>query len=734
MIAGSVGVDEQLSYTVVGRTVNLAFRLQELASPGAIYVSQSVQQATQNLFRYRYQDAIEIKGFDELVPVFAVENRQEPQAAPRTAADINLPWTGREREMGELDDLLIRLTQGEGGVVLIEGDAGVGKTRLVRQWLVARTPPGVTVWTGAAHMVQVRIGYSLWRNMMQWASPVSTNPGEFAAAGDVASFPGRVTPLPAAIMALVYSQPSQTARPEEAEDSRVQIFQAMRHMLITQSEVAPLVLVIDNWQWVDEISRHLLLSLLSLADRHRILFCILSRPAPGQSGDIARAIEFQALRNRHRIDLSPLGVADIRYILSSLFETGGLSGDVHSVFLSWTQGNPLFLKELILFLAAQGIIEPSGQGWRLAQAYPLSSLRFPPTLRGLTVANLDRLPDELQEVLHFAAVIGSTFSVKLLRAVMSHNRQTDKLDNSVTELVRRGLVERSGLDPDTFIFRHAIVQESIYDRLLSQERQTLHRTIAEEMENLAEGDASASVELIAYHFIEAALPAKAVSDLIQSGQRARGHAASRLAVEHYTMALVALEFAPRHPTERLEVEIGLADAYLQSHQIDQAISHYQNALDMCEDLEKRIELVQTLSHAYAAQNNLAKAWELLEAALELLSVSDVPATSVTRGRVFADCAQIEWRLGNRRRAESGQERQPLSWRVAQNTQAWRPSTRPWAGCTPCSASTVWPTVTTHVPLPTCGLPAVCKVLSLRSAEPAESRRMTPPSRYHYQAG
>jgi class 3 adenylate cyclase/predicted ATPase len=650
VIAGSVGVDEQLSYTVVGRTVNLAFRLQERAKPGEILVSQSVQQATHGHFKYRYVDAFEIKGFESREPVFVVENRHEVQPVPQPVVDVHLPWAGREVELEQLDALMTALMGGEGAVVSIQGDAGIGKTRLVREWLLRRTPPEVAVWTGTAHVAQSRIGYSLWRNIIQWTSP-GVPEGGTTGVTDVASLPGRVTPLPAALTALVYSQPATVGAPHEAEDARVQVFQAIRQLLITESEKAPLVLAVDNWQWADDISRHLLLSVLPLADRHRILFCVLSRPAPAQSNDISRALEFQGIRNHHRIELRPLTPTSSQHLLASLFGANELHPDAQSIILGWMQGNPFFLKELILFLSAQGIIEPRGPHWRLTQMYPLSSLRFPPTLRGLTMANLDRLPEELQEVLHCAAVIGSTFSIALLHAVMAREHPTGPLGDRIEEIVRRGLIEPSTLDPDIYSFRHVIVQESIYDRLLSQQRQGLHRLIAEEMERMQEADPTVSVELIAYHFIQAGLPTRAVRYLIRSGQRAQGYAASKLAIEHYTVALVALEYAPRHQTERLDVEIGLADAYLQSRQYDEALSHYQSALDLCDNLEQRVRLYQTLSATYAAQNNLERAWENLESALEIMSEGEIPSTAVMRGRVFADCAQIEWRMGNRRRAE-----------------------------------------------------------------------------------
>lgn len=648
VIAGNVGVDEQQSYTVVGKTVNLAFRLQEVAEPGMILVSQSVQQATQHLFRYRYYRDLEIKGFQGKVPVFILENRLQQRTAPEPYFEEHFPWTGRQREMEQLRQLMERLTLGEGSVVLVEGEPGTGKTRLVREWLARHTPPAVKVWTSTAHMVQSRTGYSVWRNLSQWSTSVSGDPVESRGAAPTSA---RSIPLPSTLLTLALSQLEQLTTKGEAEETRLQIFQAIRQVLITQIETTPLVLAIDNWQWADDLSRHLLLSLLPLADQHPILFCILSRPVTGQEHDISREVKFRAIQNYHHIRLAPLTDKEVEQLITSIFAEGELDQTALSVILGWTQGNPYFLREIMSSLATQKIIERVGKWWKLREAYPFSSLRFPPNLLDMTTANLDRLPEELREVLYCAAVIGSTFPLSLLRRVLARQNKSANLDNRIQELKRYGLLEVSTQDPNMLVFRYPIVHESVYTRLSSYQRQMLHEVIAEEMEKALEEEPTANVELVAEHFIQAGLPARSLRYLMQAGQRALRQAASKLAIEHYTAALMAVEYSPRYHEERLEIEIGLADAYLQAQEYAEAISHYQSALELCNDLGKRITLRQAIAHAYLARNDLPKAWESLEAALEELSEGEVPATSPLRGRVFADCAQIEWRMGNRQRAE-----------------------------------------------------------------------------------
>lgn len=646
VIAGNVGVDEQQSYTVVGATVNLASRIQQISEPGMILVSQAVQQATQHLFRYRYYRDVELKGFAEPVPTFVLESRLTIQAPPRPYFfEEPLPWAGRHKEMEQLRELMKCLTQGEGSVVLIEGEPGIGKTRLVREWLTHHTPSGVQVWIGSAHMVRSRTAYSVWRHLTRWGiwtpSVTTTSPS----AGPL--------PLPSTVITLALKQLEQSVTREEAEHTRKQLFQAIRQVLIAQSKTAPLVLIIDNWQWADDLSRRLLLALLPLADQYPILFCVLSRPTIGQEHEITRAVEFRAARRYHPIRLTPLADDEVAHILAALFGAEGLDV-VRKELIGWAQGNPFFLKEVMVSLAAQGVIERAGGRWKVNVAYPFSSLRFPPNLLDLTMANLDRLPSELQEVLYCAAVIGANFSVRLLYRVLARQGKAANLDRRLQQLVQYGILETTTRQAGVLAFRYAIVQESLYARLLSQRRQMLHQLVAEEMERSLEhskkGEAD-QVELIAAHFIQAGLPARALPYLVQAGQRALTHAANKLAVEHFMAALVAVEYTPRYRAERLEIELGLADAYFQSQEYAEAIAHYRAALELCEDVEQRIPIHQAISRAYAAQNDLAKAWESLEAALEELSEGEVPATSPLRGRVFVDCAQLEWRMGERRRAE-----------------------------------------------------------------------------------
>lgn len=658
VVAGSVGVDGQLSYTVIGETVNLAARLNELAQPGHTYVGGAVFRQTEHLFDYEYLGEFEVKGIQGLVPVFSVQGEGKPQVPAQMARNIRFPFVGRAREKTQLAEMSECLPEGKGGVVVILGEAGLGKTRLVREWLATQKPVEMTVWWGTAHRFQQRIAHSLWRDLLRRAlhlhsdgvSPaeVETRQTLLAGAGDRAPF----------ILALAHNQVPESGSHLEPGTVQGQTVQAIRDLLVVQARRQPLILVVDNWQWADDPSRDLLLKLLSLADQYPILFCILSRSGIGGAQDTLEEIKAYVAHNLQRIELGPLWLADSWELLSSLMVADNLTDRAQAVILGRAQGNPFYMEELLRLMIADEIVEaeessPAGMGarWRVVRPERLTALRTPPTLSGLAQANLDRLPGELQEILDYAAVIGPTFSLRLMQAVAAREREINSLPARLQELVAYGILESITSDGQTFVFRHAIIQETIYNAMLSHRRQALHWLAADALEILPDNEMQAGVELIANHFLQAGVPAKAVPYLIRAGRRAQARSAHRVAIEHYLAALDVLDHAPRYEGERLDLELSLGVAYSQLDQYDLATNHYKRALDLCRQPERQADICRMLGATYAAEGDWMSAGLWVEQALEHLADAGVSGTSVIRGQVYAACAQVDWNLGEHQRAE-----------------------------------------------------------------------------------
>jgi adenylate cyclase len=658
VIAGSIGVAERLSYTVTGETVNLAYRLQQLAEPGRIFVGETIYRQTEHLFDYQSLGEFQVKGFQDPVPVFGVRQEREASSFGPPLSDVPLPWIGRERELQHLAHLASRLMQGQGGVVTVSGETGLGKTRLAQEWLAGLPPEEVSAWWASAQLFRQRISYSLWRDLLRQG--LHLHPGSVSAAGLTArqALLAQVGQGATFLLALIHNQTSESGSAHLNPDLvRSQTLRAVRDLLIAQASRSPLILIVDNWQWADDLSRTLLLSLLPLVDDHPILFCILSRLGNGSGEDPLQDIRARTGGSCQCLELAPLWQADNWDLLAPLIDMENMTPEARSVILNRTQGNPLYLKELLRLMKSEGMVDllaaPS-EGelhWRVVQPGRLASLGVPPTLSGLAQANLDRLPLELQEILSYASVIGPTFSLGLLQAVVAREREIHALSARLEELVARGVLQPAASEGRTFAFRDTLMQETVYNSLLSQRRRTIHRLVADELEILPESDTDASVELMTHHFVQAGVPAKAVPYLIRAGHRAQNRSAHQVAIEHYSAALAVLDDAPRYEHQRLGLEMAMADAHSRLGQNEEALHHYRNALSLSSQPEQETDLYRRIGSTLAAKGNWQEAWHYMEQALERLAEDQAAVNATIRGEVYAVCALIQWRLGDYQRAE-----------------------------------------------------------------------------------
>jgi adenylate cyclase len=658
VIAGSVGVAERLSYTVTGETVNLAFRLQQLAEPGRIFVGETVYRQTEQLFHYQSLGEFQVKGFHDPVPVFGVREEREPSTFGPPPSDVPLSWAGRERELQHLTRLAERLRQGVGGVVVVSGEAGLGKTRLAQEWLASLPPGEVSVWWATAQLFRQRISYSLWRDLLRQGLHLQA--GGVSSAGLAArrALLAQVGQRAPFLLALIHNLTSESGPARLNPDQvRSQTRRAVHDLLVAQAERHPLILIVDNWQWCDDLSRSLLFSLLTLADEHAILFCILSRPGNAPAEQLVEELQAHADGTCRSIELGPLWQAEGWDVLAPLLGVEDLPPNLRAIILNRTQGNPLYLKELLRLMKSEGIVDlaavASGDKlrWRVLRPERLASLGVPPTLSGLAQANLDRLPPELQEILSYASVIGPSFSLALLQAVVAREQEINALPARLDELVSRGVLQTVAADGRIFAFRDTIVQETVYNSLLSQRRRAIHRLVADELEILPESDMNHSIELMAHHFMQAGVPARAVPYLIRAGHRAQNRSAHQVAIEHYSAALAVLDEAPRYEDQRLGLEMALADAHSRLGQYDEAVLHYQDAVGLRPHAEQRIDLYRLMGLVLAAKGDWQQAWRYMQQALECLAEGQAAVNATIRGEVYAACALIEWRLGDHQRAE-----------------------------------------------------------------------------------
>ncbi len=647
VIAGSVGVDEQLAYTVMGTPVNVAFRLQDLAEPGNILVGESIYQKTKDLFDYRYLGEFELKGIEGPVNVYNVQPKKPARSTEPLAGEFRLAWVGREAEMETLSQAFLDLQQGTGGTIVIAGEPGMGKTRLLRRWLTSLIGERLTVWTGKCQPDKQYTSYGLWRGMMERVLPIAPGDKVLFEVNNSAvwvNWRANVPPV-SLILTQVYNQPNLLP----PNEMRTLVFQALRDQLITWAQRGPMILVIDDWQWADGISQQMLLSLIPLAEHYPILFCLAGRPQ-GTTEDWLTPIKQQAGERFREINLNPLSREETLEALQSAVRPKSLQSEGQNLLVERTGGNPLALELALHILVTDGVLKLKGNHCHMAEPHRLAQVNLPADLNGITHVQLDRLPNFLRELADYAAVIGPVVPIRLLRAVVDRERRTKDLARDMQRMTDYGIVAPMAMDDDTYVFQSHLTREAIYAALPPNRLYVLHRAVAEELVNLNSSGRNIDVELIAYHFLKAGGPATAIPYLIQAAKHSQRHAANDLSITYHLAALEAINSAPHYKTEGLGLEISLANTCLQARQYSEAIEHYEAALALCRQQKKQVEIHQSIGRTYAEQGNLTRAWEQLEVALELLATANIPAHSLTRGRVYADCAQTQWRIGNETQA------------------------------------------------------------------------------------
>jgi adenylate cyclase len=650
VIAGSVGVDEQLSFTVLGTPVNVAFRLQELAEPGAILVSQNVYEQTKQLFDYRYLGEFDLKGIQEPVHVYHAQHRPQVEETSLLAGIKTVPFVGRKLEMNTLNRLSQNLAQGDGATLVVTGDHGSGKTRLIREWLIGLQNTRVTVWTGESDQLRHHISYSMWRGMSEKVFPAS--PGDkllFESSNSTvwANWGGALPPA-AVVLAQLYNQPTAKSPTE----SRAQAFTAIREKIVTWAARAPIVIVVDEWQWVDTISRQLLASLAPLTDRYPVLLCVIAGETEPED-EWHSFLRSQAGEGYERMHVEPLSHGAVAELLKQAVNPDQLAPEVVTALLEQTDGNPLSLVLSLRGLSARYSISArkNREQAMLRASLDLSAIGLSGDVDTIVKTTVDGLPNYLREIADYAAVLGFKFTGRLLHAIIALERPAKDLSDSIAKLSEHGIIEPMVMDNDTFVFRHSKIQEVLYNNLPPNRIKVLHQAIGTHLADLARKGKSVDVELVAYHFLRAGLPPASVPFLVQAAKRSQRQAANQLSVTYHLAALAALDHAHVYQSERLGLEISLANTYMHSHEYDKAVVHYQAAMALCRQDKKLVEIHQLLGRAFAEQGNLTKAWEQMERALELLSHAALPVHSLTRGRVYADCAHLQWRLGNESQAD-----------------------------------------------------------------------------------
>jgi class 3 adenylate cyclase/tetratricopeptide (TPR) repeat protein len=532
VVVGEMGAGEARSqHEIVGQMPHIAARLESIAPPGSVVISDTTHDLTRGYFETEPLGEKNLKGVSRPVGVHKVlrptgaVGRLEVAGAPRLA-----PVIGRDDELERLTDAWRQAEGGRGAVVHLSGEAGIGKSRLVHA-LIERLGDRVgaeQTWQCSAHHKSTSL-YPVIRHLERELGLARTERAEHQrgalhqAAADAGHDPDEAVPLLADLLSLPGGP--QDARRLTPRDARTAILRVLESLLVADPARHPLLLVVEDLHWADPTTVELL-GRIAKSLRNVPALCVLTFRD-----------EFEPpWQASLEIELGPLTSKEVR---AMAIAAGGAALDPAA--LEWVDsaadGVPLFVEEMLKTLES----DPA-RGARTATAVP-------PTLEGLLTERLDRLP-ELVDVIDMAAILGREFDRSLLASLKPLNGTG--IEPALVKLAAHDVLRPVGRERERCEFSHALLQEAAYERILRRRRHALHGRVADTIVQSFPEVTEREPEVVAHHWSCAGEPAKALPLWRAAGTAALERAAYVEAAEHFRRALEALDAADPRPDDDLE--------------------------------------------------------------------------------------------------------------------------------------------------------------------------------------
>lgn len=545
VFCGVIGNEIRREYTINGDTVNLAARLMHAISAGMtmpegnpvnIICDTNTCEAAISRVDFTTLPPIQVRGKAHPVAVHVPQARHAKEMTHLALTDM----IGRENERFALAEALRALVTKASRIMIIEGEAGLGKSRLVEELFRQAEAMNVNILLGLGEAIEQNTPYHVWKDISQrifnlnGQESVTEQKISFEKMNGISHSIGERAPLLSAVMP--FAIPDNESTKNVVGDARAS---AMHQLIIEQlkrvTNQMPTVLVIEDVQWLDSGSWALL---KLVAERvSPLLIVITTRPM-----GIGTPMEFTAIRDMPStrfLLLSPLGDMDIETLLCQRLNVTTLPNELVAFIRNKAEGHPFYSEELAYALRDSGFIEVKGHECRItSNAGTLDELNLPGSLEGVITSRIDKMPPSHQLTLKVASVIGRVFALRELSAIYPIKSELEALPEYLTHLERQELTILDAPDPETsYLFKHIITQEVAYNLLLFSQRRSLHRAIAEWYEGSFLQDIVTYYPVLAHHWKQADVPQKAVEYLEKSGEMAFRNGTYKEAIRFFTQAL-----------------------------------------------------------------------------------------------------------------------------------------------------------------------------------------------------
>jgi len=535
VVIGSISDKLDLELAAVGDTVNLAARMQTLAAPGTVCVSENTHRAVQEYFDFENLGKQSVKGKANPIQVYRPLGERAVQNRLEVSVERGLtPYTGREQEQKVLAGYLTRAGSGQGQVVLLSGEAGIGKSRTLLEFHRAMDPRRLRWVGGQCISFGENIPYLPVVDVLKSAFNVQES-------DDAAQIINKVTAETASweeacrasepyIRFLLSVDPGdEQVAAMDPQVRRAGFFDAFRAVVTELSRSKTVVIAIEDLHWVDEQSEEIITSMVDFISRLPVLLLLTARPGYQNT--------FGDRTHVSRLALSHLPPNSSAAMVERALGSSGLPKDLQALIGGKAEGNPFFIEEVIRSLVETGALCQTNGTYSLAQ--DVEDLAVPDTIQEVILSRIDRLHPAAKEAMQLASVIGREFTVRLLTRITDLE---DQLSDTLIELKSLELIYETGFMPElSYMFKHALTHDVAYSTLLQERKRRLHRTVAEAIEKLFAERLAEHYEALAYHYEQAEEWDQALDYLEKSGNKAAAAYANREAIAYYTRALLACD-------------------------------------------------------------------------------------------------------------------------------------------------------------------------------------------------
>jgi class 3 adenylate cyclase/tetratricopeptide (TPR) repeat protein len=643
VVVRSISNDLNVDYSALGHTTHLAARMQELAAGGTTLMTSSTLREVEGFVQVRSVGAVQVKGVSRPVDAFEVVAATTARTRVQAAAVRGLtPLVGRRAEIEVFSKLVEEAASGKGQILAMVGEPGMGKSRLVHEFIRHQLRPGWLVLEGASVSYGKATPYfpliAMLRQYFQFADGEGSEDIREQVVMHIleldnmlkdaippvlfllGALPDEVNISPALAQFKEVVEATHRYLGMDPQQRRRYTFEAIKRVLVRESQRQPMLVVFEDLHWIDSETQAFLDSFVESLPTARILLLVDYRPEYSHGwGD-------KTYYTHLRVD--PLQPNSAEELLQYLLGSNPDLAPLKELLTQRTEGNPFFAEESVRSLVETGVLV--GEKGTYRPGLKIDEIRIPNTIQNVLADRIDRLPREEKRLLQIAAVIGVIVPMPLLRTVAE--LPEDDLRRYVSHLQTAEFLYETNLFPEVeYAFKHALTTEVAYGALLHERRTTLHGLIVKALEEMTENIPHDHLEQLAHHAFQGELWDKAVNYSKEAGSKAMGRSAYRGAVIYFDRALASLEHLPksRHVSEQaIDLRLDLRNALFPLEELDRLRENLRAAESLSEALgdQRRLGRISSyMVHYYTLMGDREKATEASRRGLSLAhSLADFP--------------------------------------------------------------------------------------------------------------